>query len=192
MITFVSEPRRKRRTLDFDIENRPLSYWVPDRPTAEITAIAACWAGKPSSMQCWLLGRDSMEDILLGFLSLYAQADMVTGHYIRRHDLPIINGALVENGLPTLGPKLVSDTRVDLMGWKDIPKSQEYLGEMLGIKAPKVIMSQVKWREANRLTEEGLALTEKRVTGDVKQHMQMRKRLIELGMLKAPRMWSPL
>jgi hypothetical protein len=32
--------RKQRRILDFDIENRPLSYWVPDMPTADITSIS--------------------------------------------------------------------------------------------------------------------------------------------------------
>lgn len=180
------------KILDFDIENRPLSYWVPDRPTAEITAIAAGWNSKPAtSIDAVLLGDFSVRDILLWFAGLYEEADMVTGHYIRLHDLPIINGAMVENGLPPLAPKLTSDTKLDLIRWKDLPQSQEYLCEMLGIPAPKVAMSQVKWREANRLSNEGLELTYKRVVGDVKQHRLLRKKLIALKLLGAPRMWRP-
>jgi hypothetical protein len=48
--------RRKLRILDFDIENRPLSYWVPDRPSAEITAIAAGWVDV-KRVECWMLTR---------------------------------------------------------------------------------------------------------------------------------------
>src|SRR3990170_973063 len=88
------------RVLDFDIENRPLSYWQPDTPTAEITAIASCWTERDKyghflfgSMQVGLLTPwdDGPSDILLAFLERYNEADMVTGHYIRMHDLPIIN-----------------------------------------------------------------------------------------------------
>lgn len=179
------------RILDFDIENRPLSYWIPDRPTAEITAIAACWVDQPKSMRVWLLGRDDPEMMLREFSEMYSEAGMVTGHYIRKHDLPIINGALVEAGLPPLGPKLTSDTKLDLVQWKDIPASQEHLADMLGIRAPKIGMSQAKWREANRLTDSGLALTEKRVVGDVRQHMQLRKELLKRGLLGTPKVWRP-
>ena len=57
---------------------------------------------------------------------------------------------------------------------------------MLGIDAPKVQMDQKKWREANRLTPEGIALTKERVVGDVIQHMELRNALIELGWLDPP------
>lgn len=182
---------RQRRVLDFDIENRPLSYWRPDRPTAEITAIAACFTDSPLPPMVWVLGEDDPRHILEDFVELYEMADVVTGHYIRRHDLPIINGALVEAGLPTLSPKLTEDTKLDLVGFADIPKTQEHLAEMMGCAAPKVHMTQSKWREANRLTPAGLELTKERVVGDVLQHMEMRVKLRERGLLKAPRVWSP-
>lgn len=179
------------RWLDFDIENRPLSYWVPDRPSAEITAIASCWVGDPSSMVCWLLGRDDQEEMLKHFIERYNEADGVTGHYIRKHDLPIINGALIEYRLPTLSAKLTQDTKLDLVRESDLPVAQENLATMMGVKAKKYHMTQAAWREANRLTDEGLALTEKRVVNDVRQHMRMRTILLKSGLLKSPRMWNP-
>jgi hypothetical protein len=182
---------RPLRVLDFDIENRPLSYWVPDRPTAEVTAIAAGWIGE-SKVDACLLGDVSMVEMLTWFAELYQQADMVTGHYIRMHDLPILNGAMLENGLPPLGAKLSSDTKLDLINWKDLPKTQEHLADMFGVRAPKVQMSQQKWRDANRLTEKGLGLTYKRVVGDVKQHRQLRQALLDRNLLKVPRVWSPM
>lgn len=183
--------RGNARVLDFDIENRPLSYWVPDRPSAEITAIAWAFVDDPRSMECVLLGRETGEEILTRFVQAYNEAGMVTGHYIRRHDLPIINGALLEHGLPTLGPKMTQDTKLDLVKRADIPVSQENLATMMGVTASKYHMTQAMWREANRLTPEGLALTEKRVTDDIKQHMKMRAALLAAGLLKAPRLWRP-
>lgn len=180
---------RRLRVLDFDIENRPLSYWQPDRPTAEVTAIAWAFVDKPSQVEVRLLGRDDPQQMLLDFVAAYNEAGMVTGHYIRRHDLPILNGALMELGLPTLQPKLTQDTKLDLVRKADIPATQEYLAEMLGVKAPKIAMTQGKWREANRLTANGLTLTEKRVVGDVRQHMKLRKALLGAGLLKAPKVW---
>jgi hypothetical protein len=175
--------------LDFDIENRPLSYWVPDRPSAEVTAIASCWVGEPDSMVCWLLGRDDPVEMLKHFFERFNEADGVTGHYIRKHDLPIINGALIEYGLPTLRDKLTQDTKLDLVRESDLPVAQENLALMMGVKQQKYHMTQVAWREANRLTEKGLALTEKRVTGDVRQHMRMRTALLKAGLLKSPKIW---
>ena len=177
------------RILDFDIENRPLSYWVPDRPTAEITAIAACFVDDPSVMFCWLLGRDDPKTMLENFTRLYDEAGMVTGHYITRHDLPIINGALIELGLPALGPKLAQDTKTNLVKRGDLPATQENLADLMGVKDRKLHMTQAMWREANRLTPDGLSLTEARVTADVRQHMKLRTALLKAGLLKPPRVW---
>lgn len=179
------------RILDFDIENRPLSYWVPDRPTAEITSIAWSFLDSPFPPQVMLLGQDSAVAILEAFVEVWDQADMVTGHYILRHDIPIIQAHLVEYGLKPLGPKLVSDTKVHLIGWKDIPKTQEHLAHMMGIAAPKIAMTQAKWRDANRLTKSGLLEAQKRVVGDVVQHMELRAALIARGLLGPPKMWTP-
>lgn len=182
--------KRQLRILDFDIENRPLSYLGSDFTTAEITAIAASFEGE-RKVHVWLLGEVSLEEMLLGFLALYDQSDMVTGHYIRRHDLPHITDALAELSLGSLSGKLTSDTKLDLRLGKGISKSQENLSAMLGVKAPKVQMNQVKWREANRLTKSGLKLTRERVVGDIKQHKELRKRLLKEDLLGPPVYWSP-
>jgi hypothetical protein len=180
------------RILDFDIENRPLSYLGPEFSTAEITAIAACWDGQPKTMRCWLLGRDDAEQMLRAFTELYDQADLVTGHFIRRHDLPIINGACMELGLPPLAAKLTCDTKLDLLRkGSAISASQENLCQMLGLPQPKIHMNNALWREANRLTPAGLEATAKRAVGDVIQHMALRKALLERNLLRAPEVWEP-
>ena len=181
---------RALRWLDFDIENRPLTYLGGDFTTAEVTAIAWGWTDQ-TVVRCRALGECSAEKMLLDFLAAYQAADGVTGHYIRKHDLPILNGALLELGLPTLTPKLTCDTKLDLIRRKDLSASQESLGEMFGITHPKEHMSQPKWREANRLTAAGIKETRRRVIGDVRQHRQLRERLLEIGALKSPRVWSP-
>lgn len=204
---------RRFRTLDFDIENKPLSYWVPDRPTAEITAIASCWTDDPSSMQVDLLGIPCRHhgwecpdmgpgemdgrSMLTRFCERYAEADMVTGHYIRKHDLPIINAMLMEEGLPLLGPKLSCDTKLDMMKKADLPATQEFLLDTLdvrdeeGNRLQKFHMSQTDWREANRLTPAGLRKTRERVASDVYSHMRLRLAMVERGMLRSPSVWSP-
>ena len=180
------------RILDFDIENRPLAYLGPEYTTAEITAIAVGWVGDRKPLRTWLLGQgEPVEAMLDWFVPLYNEADIVTGHYIRKHDLPILNGTLLEHGRPPLDEKLVSDTKLDLVKHLYLSASQENLCETLGIKAVKVHMSNAKWREANRLTTKGLALTYARVVGDVLQHMQLRAKLLKIGALGPPKVWRP-
>lgn len=186
---------KKLRILDFDIENRPLSYLGMDFTTSDITAIAWSWVGE-KRVHCAALADESdsymtQDEMLHRFLDAYEAADVVTGHYIRKHDLPIINGALLEHDIVQLSPKLTCDTKMDLVKRSGISASQESLAEMYGIPAGKYHMSQTKWREANRLTPEGIALTRKRVIDDVIQHKALRERLLEAGALHPPKVWRP-
>lgn len=181
---------RAFRWLDFDLENRPLSYAGNDWTTAEVTAIAWSWCDQ-KVVHCRCLGECSAEEMLADFLVAYNAADGVTGHYIRKHDLPILNGALLELKMPHLSSKLTSDTCLDLIKKKDMSASQESLGAMYGLHHRKEHMSQPDWREANRLTPAGIKETRRRVIGDVKQHKALRLALLGAGVLKAPRVWSP-
>lgn len=183
-----TEPK-KLRVLDFDSESRPLSFWYEGKTTNQITAIAASWFGE-KKVHVWLLGQHHPVEILQGFSSLYREADVVSAHNVRGFDLPLIQGALAELDLPLLGPKLASDTLKDIPRWRDLPKSQENLCEMMGIPAEKKHMSQISWREANKLTDEGVRKTKQRVVKDVIQHKLLREELIRRGWLGAPRMWN--
>ena len=185
----IAITQRPMRVLDFDIENRPLSYLGSDFTTGEVTAIAWAWCDKPSDVTVMLLGETELRPILMAFCAAYVKADMVTGHYITGHDLPMLNGALMEEQLPALGDMLVQDTKTDLIRAKGISRSQESLGAMLRLEQPKVQMNQSKWRAANRLTPEGLQLVRERVIGDVQQHMAMRRELDALGYLSPPKLW---
>jgi hypothetical protein len=207
--------RVEKRILDFDIENRPLSYWMADRPTADITSIASAWIGDHDSIEVlllappcyhkgheevcpdWPTGMYNQREMLERFLARYNRADIVTGHYIRKHDLPIINGALYDHGLPLLEAKLTSDTKLDMFKKADIPATQEFLLELLEPKCPIAIplekhhMSQRTWREANRLGRKGVESTKVRVSTDVHAHWHMREEMLRRGMLRGPRMWNP-
>lgn len=183
--------KQSLKILDFDIENRPLSYMGNDYTTAEITAIACSWVGE-DHVDCWLLGEIDPDLMLMCFVNMYNQADMVTGHYIRKHDLPIINGALLEYELPPLSAKLTQDTKMDLVKKKELSASQESLSSMYNLPEAKHHMDQPSWREANRLTEKGLSLTRKRVIDDVKQHKELRLKLIENKALGMPKLWKPV
>src|SRR3954462_2062424 len=107
-----------------------------DFTTADITAIAAGWCDESDDdIECWVQTKDdrTRRRMLKGFSKLYNEADGVTGHNIRKHDLRIVNGMLMEEGLPLLGPKLTSDTYLDLRKRSGISSSQENLCDMLGI-----------------------------------------------------------
>lgn len=189
-VTTVQIASRPMRVLDFDIENRPLSYLGSDFTTGEVTAISWAWTDQPQDVTVYLLGETELRDILAAFCAVYAHADMVTGHYILGHDLPMLNGALMEFGMPALPKKLVQDTKVHLMKLKGISKSQESLAAMARLDHSKVQMNQIKWRAANRLTPEGLAFVRERVVGDVQQHIEMRHWLLDHGFLGPARMWD--
>lgn len=188
---------RPLRVLDFDIENRPLSYRgknVP--PTSEMTAIAWCWIREDgevdeSEVEVVLLGRHTKRQMLTRFLKVYDLADMVVGHFIRGHDLKTINGECLEHGFPRLSPKLAQDTYSDLTRRGDLPGSQEALAAMLGVPGKKVHMDQHHWREANRLTGPGIEFARERCVEDVIQNIHLRRRLIDDGFLKTPRIWRP-
>jgi hypothetical protein len=47
--------------LDFDIENRPLTYLGSDFTTAEVTAIAWAWTDAPQHVTCHLLGDTTLD-----------------------------------------------------------------------------------------------------------------------------------
>jgi hypothetical protein len=182
--------QRPLRVLDFDIENRPLSYLGSDFTTAEVTAIAWAWTDRPEAVTVHLLGESELPVILDAFCAEYAKADLVTGHYITGHDLPMVNGALMELRRPPLGDKRVQDTKTQLIRSKGISLSQESLAAMLRLEHSKVQMNQIRWRAANRLTPEGLALVRERVIGDVRQHIELRRELVALGYLGSPKVWK--
>lgn len=181
------------KVLDFDIENRPITYLGSDFTTGEVTAIASAWIvnGKPKSMKCWALtlDRKSLIDMLMGFRERFEEADMVTGHFITGHDLTTLNGAYLRHRLPPLPSRLVHDTKNHLKKRKYVSASQESLGAMLGIEAPKIPMSQQDWYEANTLQPKGIAKTRRRAIGDVRQHVEMREELLRLGWLGQPKVW---
>lgn len=217
---FASANPRPIKILDFDIECRPLSWYGGDWVTKEVTAIAAGWVGEggraDGDVKVWLLdpwdymARDAFDvtdrrsiadafergmtnstvDMFSDFMELYDEADIVTGHYIRGFDLPVLNGLALEFGLEPLGDKLTHDTKGDLVKSQGISKSMENLGSTFELEHPKIIMNQAKWRSANRLLPDGLKLTRARVVGDVLEHIEMRHVMLQRGLLRPPSLWS--
>lgn len=186
--------KRLLRILDFDIETRLVGFYEAGRfkpKGSEPTAIAARFLDEPEFEYVWVFPEDDMVDMLEGFRVLYDQADIVTGHYITKFDLPILNGAMFENGLPLLGQKDVQDTKVNLKMLEGLSKSQENLAGMLEVAEQKHHMADYLWRKATRLTPEGIEQARTRVTDDVVQHIALRQALLDAGALNPPELWKP-
>jgi hypothetical protein len=180
------------RVLDFDCESRPTGWIGRDRVSAEVTAIAWAWprGPRPGRVRCRLLGEYTADEMLADFVEEYAAADVVTGHNVRAFDLPLLNAELLRAGLPPLPDVMVQDTWADLVKRRDMSASQKNLAEALGVRAKKLTMSQAGWAEANALTDAGLLRVRRRVVGDVRQHVELRARMLDVGLLGPPRRWS--
>ena len=181
------------KVLDFDIETRRVGFhnggkFGPDG--CEPITIAASWVGE-KQVSVWLQPEQDLPEMLLAFKKLYDAADYVTGHYVRKFDIPIIMGSLLEQGLPLLGPKRVCDTKQDLVNFAGLSKSQENLSGMMELADQKYHMADFRWRKSTRLDPEGTEQAKKRAVADVKQHKQLRLALVKAGALKEPREWRP-
>jgi len=190
---------RSLKIVDFDVECRPMA-WYGDWVTKEITAIAWRFLDEPeNATHSWLLTPSKTFEQhqhkkrvgLLRFLKDFEKADMVTGHFIRGFDLPLINGTCVRLKVSVMKNKLVHDTKNDLIVMQGLSKSQENLGAMLELEHKKIKMDTMKWEVANTLSVEGRKAAKERVVGDVNQHIEFRAELMERGALLPPRLWTP-
>ena len=90
-----------------------------------------------------------------------------------------------------MGPVLVLDTKSDLYATHGRSLSQKNLAAEIGVAAPKIDVTLYGWEAFNTrvpgFKEKGI----ERVVGDVIQNVEMRKKLIEMGWLSAPRLWKP-
>jgi hypothetical protein len=182
------------RILDFDIETRKIGFHDAGRFApggCEVVILAASWEGS-DEVKTWGLGTRWTEKdarkITEAFIALYNDADAVTGHYIRKFDLPILNGACLEWGYPPLSEKLVYDTKIDLANVAGLSQSQENLASLKALDEGKFHMSDNNWRSVARLTPEGLALAKERVIDDVLQHKALRA---SLSAWVKPDIWKP-
>lgn len=191
--------QRRVHILDFDIECRPLAWYGGGWVTKQPTAIAWKFVGDRGKPDVAVIGSSDRMSLVLeeeramieAFRAAYNAADMVTGHYIRDFDLPTLNSACMRLGLPLLGPKLTEDTKNDLAKASGISKSMENLSAMFSAKVQKYGMDTAKWADANMLLPAGIEQARKRVTTDVREHIELRSVLIERGLLSPPKDWHP-
>lgn len=183
--------RAPLRILHFDTECRPMHY-SEFRAESQLTGVAWSWADEDEVhvevLQQNLRNEASM---LRKFMKVFASADIVTGHYIRRHDLPLLVEHCIHAGVEFPNQVLTSDTKIDLVSLRGLGASQENLSITFGLSAEKHHMAGADWRIANSLSPAGREGTRKRVVDDVAQHKQLRAELIERGLLGAPKYWRP-
>jgi DNA polymerase elongation subunit (family B) len=188
-----SSTATQRRLLDFDIECVAAGYADPEWVPSHITALAWSWVGEDyvttktvldyahdlrSFLKMHFLGCPPM---LEEFVAVFNQADAVTGHNIRRFDLPVMNAEMMRLGLPVLEEKPVIDT-IRLVKSKGFKKGQDVIADVLGVPAEKKAMNWAQWQKA--YATPGWPEVRERVAGDVVQHKLVLGRLLELGYLR--------
>lgn len=187
------------RILDFDIECRPIAFYGGDFVTKQPTAIAWKFVGERGRPKVAVIGESDRSSLVLqeeaamleAFREAYDAADMVTGHYIRGFDLPVLAGAYMRLGLDPLGPIMAQDTKSDLIKAQGLSKSMENLSAMFDTQTQKYGMDTAKWAAANMLLPHGIALAKKRVVTDVIEHIELREELLQRGLLRPPKAWRP-
>jgi hypothetical protein len=191
-MNFKHTVKQKHRILDFDIECRPMAWYGGDFVTRQPTVIAARFIDDDISNTLISVLTPLQDSIDFSeFKKMYDEAGIVTGHFIRGYDLSTLNWCCVKTGLGPLSPKLTQDTKLDLLKFQGMSKSQENLAAYLGVKAPKVSMSVPQWELANSLTPKGIDLAVDRCVGDVDQHIELRAKLLELDALGPMKEWDP-
>jgi hypothetical protein len=190
------------RLLCFDLENRPLAYWYDGETTSQITAFGWKWSDEKKVHTMLLTPSGHYDSDIPGeafdtddthayFRDILASADVVYGHNIRRHDLPILNSWLLRLELDPLPPLMTTDTLRDYPRRNGLSASLENLAAMYDLGGEKFGMSQPMWEEANKLTPDGVALARKRVASDVLLQERLREKLLSLGLLGVPKVWRP-
>lgn len=179
---------RPLRILDFDCETRATGFGDPNWVPQEVTAIAWSWIGE-EEVRRRLRCRGGPRAMLRAFLRAYLEADVVSGHNIRRFDLPILNAECLRFNLPPLATKMTEDTLRDLVRTKGMKRDQDNLIKFFGFDEKKLAMSWQDWQDA--YAEKGWPQVEARVVSDVRSHKLMRAEMIEREWLRAPRLWSP-
>lgn len=190
-----------KRSLCFDLENRPLAYWYDGQTTSEITAFGWKWADG-DTVETMVLLPDQTYVCDNGtrypyqrahelFGSLLAEAGVVYGHNIRKHDLPMLEAWRLRLRLPSLPRLLTSDTCRDIPKRNGVSVSLENLAAMYELPMPKHRMTQPAWEKANQLVPDGIGEARERVVGDVLLQEAVRRELIADGKLRPARTWSP-
>ena len=142
--------------------------------------------------------------MLSDFSKAYNKADVVVAHNIGRFDLPVVNSDLMRlkaegRKIDILSPKLYEDT-MKVPKSKGFKKGLDDLAVLLGLPVEKLSLNHRQWEEAyywdkiiegKKVTKKDWEIVRKRCEGDVLLLKLVRQKLMELGMLKGPKLWTP-
>lgn len=192
---FSYEPPKTRpaRILDFDMESLAAGFadpaWVPQK----ITCISWGWVGYEGtnsaiSTQMGFFIPSIRRTMLEQFLPVYEQADVVAGHNLLRHDLPLLKAECMRLGLPIPGPKLVEDT-IQIRKVKGLKKGLDNLGKLLKTQEEKQDMDWQAWEEAYEDPTWQKVID--RCESDVRLHQDVRQKMIDLGWHAKRVVWTP-
>jgi len=177
-----------RRVWAFDLEARPGPWGGGDFTFRSMLSIAAGFEGKSVAYLAPGFLKYELERLIL---PLRESNVLVVGHNAVRYDLPMLNGTLVKLGRPPLGPLLVSDTYAHLVKSDyAYSKSLGNMAERFGIQA-KGSMSEYAWERAYEGDPEYLEKLKRYNIGDVQVTLELRRVLLERGILKPARVWKP-
>lgn len=181
-----------RRTLDFDIETVASGFADPEWVPQTVTAWACSWVDEEQVNYRLLPVRhlhdtDERRRFLAPLLDYIAEAEMLTGHNIRRFDLPVLNAEAMRLGLPTIGSVLTQDT-IRLPKSKGFKKGMDNIGVLLGVPEEKLPLNWQSWQ--NAYAESDMGTVRERVVSDVRMHKMLRQRMMDCGWLEAPRVWK--
>lgn len=190
----ASQSVRRLRVLDFDLECRP-GFWYAGDFVSKIPAAAAWkWIGERGAVQSVVVegpSKDEAGRVVGAILSAVLEADMVTGHYVRGFDMPLLNAAAMRFGFDPLPNVLVQDTKTDLMKAHGVSKSLENLVALFELRHPKVHQNLQAWEDGLAFFEEdGLEAVRRRVVGDVRSHVELRARMLGAGLMGPPKVWQ--
>ncbi len=180
------------RILDFDTESLAAGFADPEWVPQKITCCAWSWVGEDEIHVRACGFRGFFQDaprarMMRPFLAAVREADMLTGHNIKRHDLRVINAECMRLGFDPLPPLLLQDT-MRLPPSKGFKKGQDNLSELLEVPAEKMTLSWQGWDKA--YSEEGWPMVKERCRSDVAQNKLLRVALLERGWLGDPVRWN--
>lgn len=189
----VTPDTRELRILDFDMESLAAGFADPEWVPQKITCIAWSWVGYEEvnsviSTQMGFFIPEIRKTMLAAFMPVYEQADMVTGHNLLRHDLPLLNAECMRLGLEKPSPKLVRDT-MRIGKTKGFKKGQDNIGRLLKTQEEKQAMDWQAWEYAYEDPTWQRVID--RCESDVVMHKQILEKMIVRDWLRKPVTWTP-
>jgi hypothetical protein len=181
------------RILDFDLETLAAGFADPEWVPQKITVAAWSWIGEDavevsSSGKAGFFDRGLRLAALVPLVDAIRSADVLTGHNILRFDLRVLNADLIRCGGDPLPEVVVQDT-MRIPRAKGLKKGQDDLSVMLGSPLKKKTLNWEEWDRAYEDYDWADAI--ERCRSDVQQHKQLRARLLDRHLLRAPRTYDP-